>query len=85
MKAPPVTKTQLRWLRAIVEYIDKHGFGPSYNDLQERLKPRGGEPLARNSAASMVRLLVRKGLVDHAPGVYRSLRVTPLGRQELSR
>lgn len=83
--AGEVTRTQRRWLRAIAGYIDQHGFGPSYADLQERMKPRGGSPLARNSAASMVKSLERKGLIERAAGKYRSVRVTVLGREALAR
>jgi repressor LexA len=74
------TPGQLRVLREIARFADKHGYGPTVRDICSQLHI--SSPNAVHEHVSALRL---NRFVDSVEGRARTLRVTELGVVELER
>lgn len=66
---PELTPRQREVLDFIHDFIRDRGFSPSQAEIAEALGLR-----SPNAVAQHVRLMVKKGALEHTPGVSRSLR-----------
>lgn len=70
-------EAKVQTLAAIAQFTAERGYAPTYRDLGSQLG------LAHSAVFYRVRDLASDGLVNEAPGIARSLRVTPSGLDAL--
>lgn len=71
-----LTKRQARVLTFILDFIHRHGWGPSYREISDRLG------ISVTSVVAHLNALRRKGYLEPSTGTARCLLPTPLGRME---
>lgn len=69
---------QRLWLATIAGLCAELGYSPSYHELARSL-----DCSSVNAVGEMLVRLRRKGFVDYRDGLARTIRVTPLGFEQL--
>ena len=72
-----LTPTQLETLRWIAGYIAERGYSPSFGDLKKAFD------VQTSAIFDRLGILARKGMIERAPKIARSIRLTPLGTKTL--
>lgn len=68
---PPLTHTQLRSLKFILDFYIKHRYYPSHREIIDGLKIKG------DNAGPYLKPLEQKGYLIRTPQKQRSIRLTP--------
>lgn len=80
MTIAPISRTQRLTLEFIVDYIERHGWPPSFDDISREFGR-----ISSNAIFERLEMLEKKGFITRRKRVARAITVTPLGLAKTGR